>query len=93
MITFELSIPANQNLRITMVKKAGKEDLEILTGLAVLLWGSHSVDELSAEFSELMSEGKAQFFMKFDDGKSVGFAQCQLRHDYVEGSEQNYMLY
>ena len=25
--------------------------------------------------------------MKYEDDVAVGFAQCQLRHDYVEGTE------
>lgn len=27
------------------------------------------------------------FFLAFADGEAIGFAQCQLRHDYVEGTE------
>ena len=41
-----------------MVRKATKNDVRIIAGLAVLLWDT-----------------------------PVGFAQCQLRHDYVEGTE------
>ena len=69
-----------------MIRKAGKEDLEILANLAVLLWDSHSVNELIAEFSETISNGKSQFFLKYEDDMPIGFAQCQLRYDYVEGT-------
>ena len=47
-----------------MIRKAGKEDLEILANLAVLLWDSNSVNELITEFSETISNGKSQFFLK-----------------------------
>lgn len=68
------------------VKKAGINDLEKLAGLAVLMWNNHSVRELADEFSEIMNEENAQFFLKYDSDIPVGFAQCQLRHDYVEGT-------
>ena len=69
-----------------MVQKARKEDLKILANLAVLMWDSHSVSELMAEFSEIISIGKSQFFLKYENDIPIGFAQCQLRYDYVEGT-------
>ena len=30
----------------------------------------------------------AAFFLAEEDGQPVGFAQCQLRHDYVEGNRR-----
>ncbi len=69
-----------------MIRKAGKEDLEILANLAVLLWEHNSVNELITEFSETISNGKSQFFLKYEDDIPIGFAQCQLRYDYVEGT-------
>lgn len=70
-----------------MVRKAGKQDLEILANLAVLMWDSHSVSELIAEFSEIISKGKSKFFLKYENDIPIGFAQCQLRYDYVEGTK------
>lgn len=70
-----------------MVRKAGKQDLEILANLAILMWDSNSVNELIVEFSEIISKGKAQFFLKYKDDIPIGFAQCQLRYDYVEGTK------
>ena len=72
-----------------MVRKAGKQDLETLANLAVLMWNSHSVSELIAEFSEIISKGKSQFFLKYENNIPIGFAQCQLRNDYVEGTKTN----
>lgn len=45
-----------------MVRKAEKQDLEILANLAVQMWDSHSVSELIAEFSEIMEKGNTQSF-------------------------------
>lgn len=70
-----------------MVRKAGKQDLEILANLAVLLWDSNSVGELIAEFSEIISTSKSQFFLKYENDIPIGFAQSQLRYDYVEGTK------
>ena len=70
-----------------MIQKATKNDIGIIANLAVLMWTEPSVDDLAAEFSELLSREDAQIFLKYEDGVPVGFAQCQLRHDYVEGTE------
>ena len=70
-----------------MIRKASKNDIRIIANLAVLLWDDNSVDELADEFSEILSKDDAQIFLKYEDDIPVGFAQCQLRYDYVEGTE------
>ena len=70
-----------------MVKKANKNDIETLANLAVIMWSTHSVEDLIDEFSKSLSNGKTQFFLKYENDEPVGFAQCQLRYDYVEGTE------
>lgn len=70
-----------------MVRKAEKEDITVVANLAILLWNNSSVHELINEFSEMISKGTAQIFLKYENEIPVGFAQCQLRHDYVEGTE------
>lgn len=69
-----------------MVRKAGREDLEILARLAASLWNQHSAQELRDEFAEGMAAARGVFFLKLDHERPIGFAQCQLRHDYVEGT-------
>ena len=70
-----------------MIKKVGINDLETLAKLAVMMWQNHSVNELINEFSEIMTGGKSQFFLKYENDLPIGFAQCQLRYDYVEGTK------
>lgn len=70
-----------------MVRKAGIGDIDKVANLAVLMWSNHSVEDLINEFSEILSRGNAQFFLKYEEDIPVGFAQCQLRFDYVEGTE------
>lgn len=70
-----------------MVRRAEKNDIPIIADLAVLLWNGSSADGLSNEFTEMLSDDNAKFFLKYENDIPVGFAQCQLRHDYVEGTE------
>lgn len=69
-----------------MIEKAGISDLEKIASLAVLMWKEHTVQELIDEFSKIIAQGNAQFFLKYSQDTPVGFAQCQLRYDYVEGT-------
>lgn len=69
-----------------MVKRAASEDARYAARLAAQLWPGHTLEELEKEFSELLSHEDARVFLKFEQNRPVGFAQCQLRHDYVEGT-------
>lgn len=69
-----------------MVRKAETQDIKSLADLAVCMWNNSTVDELIQEFSELISGENAIFFLKYEKDVPIGFAQCQLRRDYVEGT-------
>lgn len=64
-----------------MVREAGRQDLDVLANLAVQMWDENTVSELIAEFSESISKGRSQFFLKYENDIPIGFAQCQLRYD------------
>ncbi|MDE6918444.1 MAG: GNAT family N-acetyltransferase [Lachnospiraceae bacterium] len=70
-----------------MIRKASKNDAMTIAGLAALMWDSHSVEELADDFAVLLSRDDARIFLQYENDIPVGFAQCQLRHDYVEGTE------
>lgn len=70
-----------------MVKKAKREDIDLVVYLANLLWTDASAEDLKEEFTDIFSTGNTQVFLKYVNEKPVGFAQCQLRNDYVEGTE------
>lgn len=72
-----------------MIRKAVKGDEGTVAKLAVLLWSSHSVQEMEEEFSELFLDDEACVFLKSVGESAAGFAQCQLRCDYVEGTESS----
>lgn len=69
-----------------MIYKASPSDAQTIAAMAAAMWNSHTPDELTAEFTELLSNPEAAVFICTANGSAVGFAQCQLRHDYVEGT-------
>ena len=70
-----------------MIQKAIEQDSEVLADLALALSPSHDAAELREEFAELLKSEEAACFLACEAGVPVGFAQCQLRHDYVEGTQ------
>lgn len=71
---------------MTAIRRATGQDLPDLTALALQLWPDNTAHELAAELVETLESGEAAFFLACDGTATVGFAQCQLRHDYVEGT-------
>ena len=72
-----------------MIKKATNNDIRILAKMAAQLWDNHTVDELENEFIETFNNQQLVFFIKYLKNTPIGFAQCQLRTDYVEGTESS----
>lgn len=70
-----------------MVRKATINDSRILAEMAIQMWDSHTADTLETEFTETLRSESAALFIKYADDIPVGFAQCGLRTDYVEGTE------
>nr|WP_309099127.1 aminoglycoside 6'-N-acetyltransferase [Fredinandcohnia onubensis] len=71
------------------IVKATDNDVKAITKLALLLWPDNVENELSSEFSELILDQKAIIFLAKAENVAIGFAQCQLRMDYVEGTESS----
>lgn len=72
-----------------MVKEATEKDLNVLAEMAVIVWHSHSAEELANEFMDILNDDEAQVFLKYVQNIPIGFAQCGLRHDYVEGTDSS----
>ena len=72
-----------------MIRKAEIKDLHILSELACQLWPDNTVEEMRLEFSEIITKTYAAFFLAYAEETAIGFAQCQLRHDYVEGTDSS----
>lgn len=69
------------------IRQATQADLAAALRLALLLWPSNDPEELAGEFEPLLGRQDAAVFLCESGGQAVGFAQCQLRRDYVEGCE------
>ena len=72
-----------------MIYKAKREDSSAIARLAIQMWEDNTIEDLSEEVKEIMSSDESAYFLLELDEKVVGFAQCQLRHDYVEGTESS----
>ena len=72
-----------------MIVKASADNLHQVTDLALKLWPENVPSELEEEMARLLQDRASALFLNFQDGRAVGFAQCQLRHDYVEGTEHS----
>ena len=70
-----------------MILNVQEKDIPAAAALAALLWSNHSVVSLAEAFKQQLLKGDTQFFLKYDGAIPAGFAQCQLRHDYVEGTK------
>lgn len=70
------------------IVKAEVKDAPEVARLSLLLWPEHDKEEMEQEYRELIQKDDAAVFLA-QDGESVGFAQCQLRRDYVEGTESS----
>lgn len=71
-------------MNITCLSPSNPRELDCLAALAHQLWPHHSPEELRTEFCFFLSCGGA-VFAAWEEEQMVGFAQCSLRHDYVEG--------
>ena len=72
-----------------ILRKAEIKDLAILAELACQLWPDHTIDEMRAEYADMIAKPDAAFFLAYVQETAVGFAQCQLRCDYVEGTDSS----
>ena len=69
-----------------MITRASGETLAQAAALACELWPGHAPGELLAEW-EALPPSECAVFLAVEDNVPAGFAQCQLRRDYVEGTK------
>ena len=70
------------------IVRADNKDLPEIVGLCLQLWPENDRAEMEREFQELLQRDDVAVFLTLDE-ETVGFAQCQLRHDYVEGTRSS----
>lgn len=71
------------------IKKASVENAEAIAMLAIKMWTDHTFGELKDSFSAAINDPDVAVFILKDENEVVGFAQCGLRHDYVEGTNSS----
>ena len=64
-------------------------NLDSITEMALLLWPDNTSGGLTEEFREILAAGKTAIFLASEDNLDIGFAQCSLRSDYVEGTDHS----
>lgn len=72
-----------------MIRKAVLSDAPAVAALALRLWPDHPQEAMTADMTALLQNAEAAVFLAEANGAPVGFAQCQLRHDYVEGADSS----
>ncbi len=75
-----------------MIREAIDRDLPVLSNFAVKLFGD-TLEVQTDEIEILLQSKNAQFFIYFDNDIPIGFAQVQLRYDYVEGTSSSSVGY
>lgn len=70
-----------------VIRRATVEDAHNVAELAVQMWTSHSVQELTEQFRTMLVDSACAVYLTIVGGQAVGFAQCGLRFDYVEGTD------
>lgn len=71
-----------------MIKKANILDLDIVTDLAYQLW-PEDYKALKEEMEVIIKNCNTIIALYYFSNNPVAFAQCQLRNDYVEGTNSH----
>ena len=65
------------------IRMADQGNTSAVAELMGMLWADHTREELEREAVRILGDPEAAVFLA---EKEAGFAQCGLRHDYVEGT-------
>ena len=72
-----------------MISKATEAYIPAIADMAVLLWEDCTIEELMKEYAEIIHNDECAVFLLTKENTVIGFAQVQLRHDYVEGTNSS----
>ena len=72
-----------------MIKTAAVQEAPEAARLAKALWPEHDAQELIREMEEAIAGSNSAVMLAYQGSEAVGFAQCQLRFDYVEGTSSS----
>lgn len=72
-----------------IISEATYEDIQDVAELANRMWNDSTIKELKSGFKEMIEDENTVIFVASKKEEVVGFAQCQLRYDYVEGTNSS----
>lgn len=72
-----------------MIYKAIQNDARTIADLAIQMWKDNTIEDLTKEFEAILSSDESAIFLLSIENEAIAFAQCQLRHDYVEGTDSS----
>ncbi|MGN7478280.1 aminoglycoside 6'-N-acetyltransferase [Solibacillus silvestris] len=72
-----------------MIKQATIEQATEAANLALLLWPDNDLIEFIQNMEDNILNSSSAVFLAYHGEKAIGFAQCQLRFDYVEGTDSS----
>lgn len=72
-----------------MIKKATVSEASLVAKLAIQMWEDNTLEGLTADLAKIIESPESAVFLLYDGDMAIGFAQCQLRHDYVEGTDSS----
>lgn len=71
------------------IKEATIEDIKNVANLAIKMWSYHTIEEMQIKFIDYMKNERNSIFIVRSNNQVIGFAQCGLRYDYVEGTSSS----
>lgn len=72
-----------------MIYKATKKNVHHVAEMASIMWKNHDIENLVKELETVITSEDGVIYIYSEDAQIIGFAQCQLRHDYVEGTHSS----
>jgi len=66
--------------------QAAQRDWQDVAGLCFRLWPSDSPEDFEQDDQLNLANPDNAIFLAYEGDAAVGFANCSLRHDYVEGT-------
>ncbi len=71
------------------IKKMQIGDIEKTISIVKKLFINSDIDELKKEFMQYLEKNDTVIYVCYLENEIIAFAQCQLRYDYVEGTNSS----
>ncbi len=68
------------------IKRMSEHEINAVAQLAFKLWPDADLQELTAEFADLLSSPRDAVFVAKENEMAIGFAHVSLRYEFVEGT-------